>query len=137
MVIWFSTSLPVLLLSRVQLFATPWTTAHQAPPSLGVSRQEYRSELPSPSPGGLPDAEIKLTSPALADRFFTAEPPGLPMSLLGCQTENQDWVAQRTNLFLTVLEPGSPRSRRQHLGGFLVGTPLLEGGWPPPRRILT
>ena len=32
-------------LSRVQLFATPWTAAHQAPPSMGLSRQEYTEEL--------------------------------------------------------------------------------------------
>ena len=37
-------------LSRVWLFATPWTAAHQAPPSMGFSRQEYWSGLPSPSP---------------------------------------------------------------------------------------
>ena len=37
-------------LSRVQLLATPWTTAYQAPPSMGFSRQEYWSEVPSPSP---------------------------------------------------------------------------------------
>ena len=38
-------------LSRVRLFATPWTIAHQAPPSMEFSRQEYWSELPFPSPG--------------------------------------------------------------------------------------
>ena len=38
------------LLSRVQLFATPWTVAHQAPPSMGFSRQEYWSGLPFPFP---------------------------------------------------------------------------------------
>ena len=37
-------------LSRVRLFATPWTAAHQAPPSMGFSKQEYRSGLPLPSP---------------------------------------------------------------------------------------
>ena len=37
-------------LSRVRLFATPWTAAHQAPPSMGLSRQEYWSGLPLPSP---------------------------------------------------------------------------------------
>ena len=37
-------------LSRVWLFATPWTAAYQAPPSLGFSRQEYWSGVPSPSP---------------------------------------------------------------------------------------
>ena len=37
-------------LSRVRLFTTPWTAAHQAPPSMGFSRQEYWSGVPSPSP---------------------------------------------------------------------------------------
>ena len=37
-------------LSRVRLFATPWTAAHQAPPSMGFSRQEYWSRVPLPSP---------------------------------------------------------------------------------------
>ena len=37
-------------LSRVRLFATPWTVAYQAPPSMGFSRQEYWSGVPSPSP---------------------------------------------------------------------------------------
>ena len=38
-------------LSRVRLFATLWTAAHQAPPSMGFSRQEYWSGVPLPSPG--------------------------------------------------------------------------------------
>ena len=38
------------LLSRVRLFATPWTAAYQAPPSMGFSRQEYWSGVPLPSP---------------------------------------------------------------------------------------
>ena len=42
----------VQLLSRVWLFATPWTVAYQASPSMGFSRQEYWSGLPFPSPGG-------------------------------------------------------------------------------------
>ena len=41
-------------LSHVRLFATPWTVAHQAPPSMGFSRQEYWSGLPFPSSGDLP-----------------------------------------------------------------------------------
>ena len=58
----------------VQLVATPWTVAHQAPLSMGFSRQEYCSGLPCPPPGDLPDPGIKpksLTSPALAGGFFT------------------------------------------------------------------
>ena len=69
------------MLSSVQLFATPWTVAHQAPLSLGFSRQEYWSGLPFPPPGDLPDPGIELmspVSPALAGRFFTTEPLGKP-----------------------------------------------------------
>ena len=55
----------VKLLSRVQLFATPWTVAYKAPPSMEFSRQEYWSGLPFYSPGDLPNAGIELGSPAL------------------------------------------------------------------------
>ena len=43
----------VKTLSHVQLFANPWTVAHQAPPSMGFPRQEYWSGLPLPSPDGI------------------------------------------------------------------------------------
>ena len=57
-------------LSRVRLFSTPWTVAHQAPPPMGFSRQEYWSGLPYPSPGDLPNPGIELRSPVLqADAF--------------------------------------------------------------------
>ena len=52
-------------------FGTPQTVAHQAPLSMGFSRQEYWSMLPFPPPGHLPDPGIKLTSSALVSRFFT------------------------------------------------------------------
>ena len=52
-------------LSHVRLFVTPWTVAHQAPQSMGFSRQEYWSGLSFPSPGGLPDPGIEPRSPAL------------------------------------------------------------------------
>ena len=51
------------LLSLVWLFATPWTVAHQAPLSMGFSRQEYWSGLPFLSPGDRPDTGIELGSP--------------------------------------------------------------------------
>ena len=53
--------------SRVQLFVTPWTVAHQAPLSLGFSRQEHWSGLPFPSPGDLPypGEGIEPETPAL------------------------------------------------------------------------
>ena len=46
-------------------FATPWAGAFQPPPSTGFPRQEYWSELPFPSSGGLPDTQIEPASPAL------------------------------------------------------------------------
>ena len=57
----------------------PRTVARQARLSMGFPRQEYWSGLPFPSPGDLPDPEIKLGSPALAGGFFTTEPPGKPV----------------------------------------------------------
>ena len=60
--------------SRVRLFATPWTVAHQVPPSIGFSRQEYWSGLPFPSPGDLLDPGIKPRSPALQADALTSEP---------------------------------------------------------------
>ena len=66
--------LVVSSLSHVWLFATSWTVACQAPLSMGLSRQEYWSELPFPPPWDLPNPGIEpmsLASPALAGGFFT------------------------------------------------------------------
>ena len=57
------------------------TVAHQAPLSMAFPRQEHWSELPFPPPGDLPKRGIKPTSPALAEGFFTTEPPGKPPNL--------------------------------------------------------
>ena len=64
-------------LSRVQLFATPWTVAGQAPLSMGFPRQEYWSGLPLPPPGDLPNPGKEPTTSvflALAGGFFTTVP---------------------------------------------------------------
>ena len=69
----FEVFVVVLWLSHVQLFATPWTVACQAPLYMGFSRQEYWSKLPFPSPGYLLDPEIEpvsAASPALQADFF-------------------------------------------------------------------
>ena len=58
-------TLVVVSLSHIQLFATPWTIAHQAPLSMEFSRQEYWSGLPFPSPRDLPDPGIESGSSAL------------------------------------------------------------------------
>ena len=67
--------------SHVPLFATLWTMAHQAPLSMGFSRQEYWSGLSCPPPGDLPDPGIKptsLESLVLTSRFLPLAPPGNP-----------------------------------------------------------
>ena len=48
-----------VILSHVQLFVTPWTVAHQTPLSMELSRKEYWSGLPFPSPGDLPRSGIE------------------------------------------------------------------------------
>ena len=60
-------------LSRVQLFATPWTVAYNAPPSMGFSMQEYWSGVPFLSPEDLLDA--------LQADSLPAESPGKPQYL--------------------------------------------------------
>ena len=61
-------------LSRVRLFATPWTVAYQDPPSMGFSRQEHWTGLLFPSPGDLPNPGIKPGSPALQGGALLSEP---------------------------------------------------------------
>ena len=83
---WFSSIGRACILSclgRVRLFVTPWTAAHQAPPSMGFSRQEYWSGWPFSPPGDLPDPGIEpafFTSPALAGWIFTTSTIGEALS---------------------------------------------------------
>ena len=68
--------------SLVRLLATPWTIAHQAPLSMGFSRQKYRSGLPFPPPGDTPSTGFKPASPELAGGFLTTEHLGSPLSVI-------------------------------------------------------
>ena len=61
----------------------PMDLAHQAPPSMEFSRQEYWSGLPFPSPGDLPDPGIEPGSPTFWADALLSEPPGSPLILLG------------------------------------------------------
>ena len=77
----FTYNLYTCIYSPIQLFATPWTVACQAPPSMGFPSQEYCSGLPYLPPRDFPDTGIKPrspASPALAGTFSTTEPPGKP-----------------------------------------------------------
>ena len=114
----------VKLLSRVQLLATPWTAAHQAPLSMGFSRQEYWSGMPLPSPTlGTRDTEMRTNYPCLQ---------GLPWWLRGkestCNTRDQGLI------------PGSGRSPGEGNGNPLLflpgkshysclGNPMDSGAW--------
>ena len=69
----------VTSLSRFRLFVTSWTVAHQGPPSMEFSRQEYWSGLPFPSPGDLPNPGTEPGSPALRADALPSEPPGNPL----------------------------------------------------------
>ena len=78
------------LLSHVQFFATPWTTARQAALSMGI--------LPFPPPGDIPDPGIHRTPPsALAGGFFTTEPPGKQCLL------HSKYVLLQTSIVTAVL----------------------------------
>ena len=73
------------MLSCVRLFAIRWTIAYQAPLSMELSRQEYWSGLPFPSPGDLSDLRIEPGSPTLQVDALPSEPQGKPIvSMEGC-----------------------------------------------------
>ena len=78
-------------LSRVRLCATPWTEAHQAPPSMGFSRQEYWGGVPLPSPLWL--SNLALTCSSTDQPVIGAtESPGSLLNLLLCMRAAVDWV---------------------------------------------
>ena len=64
-------------LSRVRLFVTPWTVAHEALPSMEFSRQEHWSQLPFPSPGDLPNPGVEPGSSTLQADALPSEPTPL------------------------------------------------------------
>ena len=102
--------------SHVQLFATPWTVAHQAPPSMGFSRQEYWSGLPFPSPGDLPDPGIEPRSLALQMDSLPAEQPGKPTKSIQVQSYlsvSKDNSLQPDGLYVADLAPPSMGFSRQ------------------------
>ena len=95
-------------LSRVRLFATPWTVAHQAPGSMGFSRHEYWSGLPFPFPGDLPNPGIEPVSPALLADALPSKLPGKQEVERTCKImnflEKSSWTikkaeCQRINAF--------------------------------------
>ena len=81
----------VKLLGRVWLFATPWTVAYLAPPSVGFCGQECWSGLPFSSPGDLPNPGTEPRSPALQADPLLSEPPGKLTIPRSCEIQTR-WV---------------------------------------------
>ena len=119
-----SEKVKVKSLSCVRLFATLWTVAHQAPPSMRFSRQEYWRGLPFPSPRGLPHPGIEPRSPTLQADSLPSEPPGKPknkgvgsLSLLqgNFLTQESNWSLLHCRQILYQLSfQGSPKSHKIH-----------------------
>ena len=93
-------------------FVTPWTVAHQAPLSIGISRQEYWRGWPCPPPGDLLDPEIKPRSPvapASQADSLPQVPPGQPQHVRALSIslqklplkENKRWVSSEQEVFTT------------------------------------
>ena len=74
--------------------------AHQAPPSMGFSRQYYWSGLPFPSPGDLPNPGIEPRSPALQDSEPLGKPKQAQVGIFKCGGEREHWLegTPKTNL---------------------------------------
>ena len=99
---------------------TPWTVAHQAPLSVGFSRQEYWSGLPFPSPGDLPDPGIEPASAALqADSLPLSHHGSLPL-LLTAHRQNRTacalyhglaYFTQNPSGDVSLVAKGHPSSR--------------------------
>ena len=93
----YTLKVKVKLLSCVQLFATPWTVAYQAPPSMGFSRWEFWTGLPFPSPRDLPNPGIKPAAkllqacPTLCDPIDSSPPGSSVPEIL--QARTLEWVA--------------------------------------------
>ena len=76
---YFSPSCCCLVAKSCLTLVTLWTVARQTPLSVGFPSQEWWSELPFPSPGGLPDPRIELVFPALAGGFFATKSRAKPL----------------------------------------------------------
>ena len=109
----------VKLLSRVWLFATPWTVAHQAPPTMEFSRQEYWSGLPFPSPWGSSWPRDWTWVSHIVGRFRTLRATKkLPLIL----NQQANWHTQRHHDIAKAL-----------LKDQIVGSGPIPGNFPSPK----
>ena len=113
----------VQLLSCVRLFATPWTVAYQAPPSMGFSRQEYWSGLPFPSPGDFPDPGIEPRFLALQADTLPSEPPMQETRIQSLGQENplEKGMAMHSSILAWRTPWTEESGRLQSMGSQRVG----------------
>ena len=97
----FTHKVKVKSLSRVRLFATPWIVAYQASPSMGLSRQEYWSGLPFPSPGDLTD----WPGDHCRQTLLPSEPPGKSHNAMSCCADWMTWHWPQTRIFVLTFTP--------------------------------
>ena len=108
--------------------ATPWTVGHQAPRSMGLSRQEYWSGWPCPPPEDLPDPGIKPVGSCTAGGFFTTEPLQIPSRHTASKLYNTPTAALGPS---QSPWPHSPNKRSSQ-----ARLPALPCGSPRPRDTL-
>ena len=118
-------------LSRVRFFATPWTVAYQASPSMGFSRQEYWSGLPFPSPGDFPDPGIKPGSLALEADALTSEPPGKPKyskshTVLIIESWDGQWIPRHRTKVTNNVKKNKLLHQNSVREGYYKWTSVLE-----------
>ena len=89
-----------LVAKSCPILVTPWAIPHQASLSMGFPRQEYWSGLQCPPLEDLPDPGTELASPALAGGFFATEPPGKPLTGMGCATCYRRGLSYRRGITL-------------------------------------
>ena len=107
-------------LSCVQLLATPWTVARQAPLSMKSSRQEYWNGLPLPSPGDLPEPRIESGSPALqADALLSKLLPLLSRF-------SRVWLCVTPQMAAHKAPPSLGFPRQEHWSGLPFPSPMRE-----------
>ena len=119
---------PAQLFSGVRLFASLWTVAHQAPLSMGFSRQESWSGLPCPPPGDLPNPgfeSVCLMALALPSRFFTTTPSAKPMLFFILSKYIYLWIS--VSWVVLVIKNPLPMQEMQE-------TQVQSPGWEDPLK---
>ena len=121
-------------LSRVQLLVTPWTTAYQALLSMGFSRQEYWSGVPSPSPSSSPYSFLKEQLHLFKDRSILFLTLTITISFLSCQMNNTRNIIGRdyeycwaSQVALVLKNPPTNAADRRDVGS-IPGSGKSHGG---------